>query len=227
MEVQNCYEGKQFSKLLIEFTPLQNKNYFYKEVFTMKKIIIAIVAVLVCVGVGTLIYLNVQKDKKAEAESQQAAAAEEIDFVELLSGRGLEEAVRLPNSEEMVYIEGITKEEADGLDSALRMYEETLGAEVDEADSLAYIYTEMGPALEAWFDPNVDTVANFKAVDHDATGAGAWLTQPLEQALAREDCANAFYFTQREGGGYTMSYGYYLVGYAHSGLWQLLQQADQ
>ncbi len=193
----------------------------------MKKALCIIGCIALAAVVVVLVYLNVRKDKKEAAEQQAAAAEDTIDFAELLGGRGLEEAVRLPNSEEMVYIEGITEEEAAALDNAFRQYEESIGAEVDETNSLAYIYTEMGPAIEAWFDPNVDTVANFKAAVHDATGATAWLTQPLEQALAREDCANAFYFTQREDGNYTMSYGYYLIGYAHSSLWQLLQPTEQ
>lgn len=187
----------------------------------MKKFLIAIVAIVVIGGIGTIIYLNVQKDKK-EAEDQQAAIEGEIDFAELLSGNGTEQAIKLPNSEEMVYIEGISQEEADALNNAFRQYEEVADTEVDTTNELAYLYTEIGPAIEAWFDPKIDTVADFKSVLHD-NGTVAWLTQPLEQALEREDCANAFYYKEREGGGYTMSYGYYLVGYAHSSTWQLTQ----
>lgn len=177
--------------------------------------------VLACI-IGGVCWFNYNKDKK-EAENQQAAIEAEIDFAELLSGNGTEQAIKLPNSEEMVYIEGISQEEADALNNAFRQYEEVAGAEVDTTNELAYLYTEIGPAIETWFDPNVDTIADFKAVLHDATGTVAWLTQPLEQALEREDCANAFYYKEREGGGYTMSYGYYLVGYAHSNTWQLTQ----
>ena len=196
----------------------------------MKKgtIITTCIALAGMAVVGGIWWFNHGKDKSGEENQQAATATEaEIDFAELLSSKGIKQAIRMPNSEEVVYIEGISKEEADSLDNALRMYEETLGAEVDTTDSLAYIYTEMGPAIESWFDPAVDTVAAFKATEHDPTGVNAWLTNPLEEALAREEYKNAFYFKERSDGGYNMSYGYYLIGYTHSSLWQLLQQAEQ
>lgn len=214
--------GNNSSNFTLNSLPSKNYSYVEGGNIMKKKAIPVVVAIVGIVVIGGVYLFNHDKDEK-EAESQQTAIEAEIDFAELLSGNGTEQAIKLPNSEEMVYIEGISQEEADALDKAFRQYEEVANTEVDTTNELAHLYTEMGPAIEAWFDPEIDTVADFKSVLHDTNETVAWLTQPLEQALEREDCANAFYYKEREGGGYTMSYGYYLVGYAHSSTWQLTQ----
>lgn len=181
-----------------------------------KVITTCVALVLICI-VGGIWWFNHDKGE-TNTEDQQAAATGEIDYVALLSSNGTGQEIRLPNSEEIVYIEGISEEEAAILDSTLRHYEELLNAVEGEITTIGSVNTA---AVEAWLNPEINIVDAFASTEYDATGSIAWLTNPLKTALIREDCAEAFYFQPREGGGYTMSYGYYLIGYVYSGMWQL------
>lgn len=134
--------------------------------------------------------------------------------------------IRLIDSDDMVYIEGITVEAANTIDSVFRYYEATDGAESTDGE-LAWIYNPLRPAITDWFDPGFDLVETFKVLKETdktgsmETGTLAWIINPLSAELTSENADDIFYYRpDAELNGYIMSSGYFYLGYAYSNMCQ-------
>lgn len=190
----------------------------------MKKFLIALVAVVAVVVIGVLIYLHVQKDKPVDISQV------DLDNVDLSTLAPADpsslQPIRLLNSEDIVYIEGISTEDAAYIDQVFRLYEETDGAEVTEGE-LAWIYNQLQPTVANWFNPEFDLVDAFNASDHteETVGSMSWLFNPIVQNLAKENSDEVFYYRyDGDLNGYRMSTAYFFLGFAYSGMWQVAPQ---
>lgn len=181
-----------------------------------------VVAVIVFVGVVAIAGLCWAISSRNKNQTDETATNTNIDLSVLESADSSTlQPIRLPNSEEVVYIEGVTTNDVALIDAILRRFEELDGTEATEAGELAWIYTDLQPAINDWFDPDFDLIGAFSATEHtpESDGAMAWLSVPLSQNLAADESGNAFYYKKdAELGGYRMSAGYYLIGFVYSGM---------
>lgn len=183
----------------------------------MKKSLIAIAIIAIGLTLGGC-GANKSSADQADIERPNPSVAES-DI------NGLQ-AVRLINSDEMVYIEDITAEEAATIDLVFRYYEATNGAETTDGE-LAWIYNPIRPAITDWFDPEFNLIENFKTLKQTdetgdmKTGTFAWIINPLSTELASQNADNVFYYrADQDLGGYVMSGGYFYLGYTYSSICQ-------
>ncbi len=192
----------------------------------MKKLIPFFIALvgIICI----LIYLNVKKDRQRAEEPSETATEEasgEINLAEFKPADGELLSVRLPNSEELVYIEGADEATIANIDIIFRHYEEnadTTEATTEETaneGSLEWLgqqFTEVEIKLAECFDPGFDlrTAYNEKTASIGETHR----FHELVSALSKQP-EEAFYFRKDEElGGYRMSVGYCFMAMVYTDL---------
>lgn len=187
----------------------------------IKARIITTAIALVAIGaIGTLAYLNTKKDRQ-NPDEQTAADAEttsEMNLAEFKPADGELLSVRLPNSEELVYVEGADETTIANLDTVFRHYEESANTaeatdEAVEEGSLAWLeqrLTETEAKLIECFNPEFDLYNAYseKTASINESHQLYWLVSGLS-----EQPEEAFYFREEEAlGGYRMSAAYYFMG---------------
>ncbi len=192
----------------------------------MKKLIPFFIALvgIICI----LIYLNVKKDRQRAEEPSETATEEasgEINLAEFKPADGALLSVRLPNSEELVYIEGADEVTIANIDIIFRHYEENAGTteatteETANEGSLEWLgqqFTEVEIKLAECFDPGFDlrTAYNEKTASIGETHR----FHELVSALSKQP-EEAFYFRKDEElGGYRMSVGYCFMAMVYTDL---------
>ncbi len=192
----------------------------------MKKLIPFFIALvgIICI----LIYLNVKKDRQRAEEPSETATEEasgEINLAEFKPADGELLSVRLPNSEELVYIEGADEVTIANIDIIFRHYEENAGTteatteETANEGSLEWLgqqFTEVEIKLAECFDPGFDlrTAYNEKTASIGETHR----FHELVSALSKQP-EEAFYFRKDEElGGYRMSVGYCFMAMVYTDL---------
>lgn len=184
----------------------------------MKKLIPFFIALvgIICI----LIYLNVKKDRQRAEEPSETATEEasgEINLAEFKPADGELLSVRLPNSEELVYIEGADEATITNIDMALRHYEETsaiikAASDTTEEGGFATLeqrIVEVESRLVECFNPEFDLRAAYgeKAASINESHQLYWLISGLSNQPEE-----AFYFhNDEELGGYRMSAAYYFM----------------
>lgn len=184
----------------------------------MKKLIPFFVALvgIICI----LIYLNVKKDRQRAEEPSETATEEasgEINLAEFKPADGELLSVRLPNSEELVYIEGADEATITNIDMALRHYEETsaiikAAGDTSEEGGFATLeqrIVEVESRLVECFNPEFDLRAAYgeKVASINEGHQLYWLISGLSNQPEE-----AFYFhNDEELGGYRMSAAYYFM----------------
>ena len=184
----------------------------------MKKLIPFFVALvgIICI----LIYLNVKKDQQRTEELSETATEEasgEINLAEFKPADGELLSVRLPNSEELVYIEGANEATITNIDMAFRHYEETgtnIEATGDTSEeggfaTLEQRIVEVESRLVECFNPEFDLRAAYgeKVASINEDHQLYWLISGLSNQPEE-----AFYFyNDEELGGHRMSAAYYFM----------------
>ncbi len=184
---------------------------------TRGKIIMGALALIGIAVIAGFMIANRNKDK-SDNEDNQANVTTTEDLTALIAGENETwQEVRLINSDTVVYIGGISPEEAADIDSIFRYYEESEGAEITD-NELAQIYEQMKPAILEWFDPEFDMVTAFKdKVGTTAdTSSIAWVVNPMMQYLVDGNATDYIYFQKDEDGNYHMTISYYMMGYVYS-----------
>ncbi len=184
----------------------------------MKKLIPFFVALvgIICI----LIYLNVKKDQQRTEESSETATEEasgEINLAEFKPADGELLSVRLPNSEELVYIEGADEATITNIDMALRHYEETsaiikAAGDTSEEGGFATLeqrIVEVESRLVECFNPEFDLRAAYgeKVASINEGHQLYWLISGLSNQPEE-----AFYFhNDEELGGFDDCAGFLVV----------------
>lgn len=127
----------------------------------------------------------------------------------------LGQAIKLVNSEDIVYIDGISAEDAKMIDALLRYVEDT--SKITDAD-LAQQFDQIAPKIAQWFDPNFDVVDVFRDANCELRN------ETTNSLVFSENAKEELYFVEFDGqtGIYSMSSGYYLLGYYYSGIEQAI-----
>ncbi len=178
----------------------------------------AIVTTIAIVGIVAIAILCWAISSRNKNQTDEAAT--DIDLSVLgSSDPSTLQPIRLPNSEEVVYVEWLPAEDVTKIDGLLRQFEQADADTAAEAGEMAWIYTETLPAIAEWFNPEFNLVEAYKASDHPSETDPVMdeIITALEYNLAKENANDIFYFRKGET-GYRMSAGYYLLGYVYSGI---------
>ncbi len=174
-----------------------------KKVLNMGAVIIA----LVCI-IGASWYFD---HKNAKITTSQ------INSINLGPNEAALKPIRMINSDDIVYVEGISDEMASDINLVLRRYEETGDLKMD--DDMLWVYSQLQPTIANWFNPDFNLIEAFSAKNHtlESDGKTAWLSVQLSQILASGDTDSIFYYRYDDKlGGYRMSAYYYLLGLSYS-----------
>ncbi len=183
-----------------------------------------IVAVIVFVGVVAIAGLCWAISSRNKNQTDETATNIDLSLLGPVDTSKLQ-PIRLPNSEEVVYIEWLPAEDVTKIDGLLRQFEQADADTAAEAGEMAWIYTETLPAIAEWFNPEFDLIEAYKASDRPSETDPVMdeIITALEYNLAKENANDIFYFRKGET-GYCMSAGYYLLGYVYSGISHNQQQ---
>lgn len=192
------------------------------------RLIMALGAIALIITIGVIWFVTTRNEEKANPDATGTAAEEtsgEINLAEFKPADGELLSVRLPNSEELVYIEGADEATIANIDIIFRHYEEnadTTEATTEETaneGSLEWLgqqFTEVEIKLAECFDPGFDlrTAYNEKTASIGETHR----FHELVSALSKQP-EEAFYFRKDEElGGYRMSVGYCFMAMVYTDL---------
>lgn len=184
------------------------------------RLIMALGAIALIITIGVIWFVTTRHEEKANPDATGTAAEEasgEINLAEFKPADGELLSVRLPNSEELVYIEGADEATITNIDMALRHYEETsaiikAASDTTEEGGFATLeqrIVEVESRLVECFNPEFDLRAAYgeKAASINESHQLYWLISGLSNQPEE-----AFYFhNDEELGGYRMSAAYYFM----------------
>ncbi len=197
------------------------------KIFFVAFVTVALIVVAVlCVGIFNNRSRNKDEDKDPSSEAGASKDYDGFTAAELIGyGKDEPQAIRLPNSDSLVAIEGITEEDAQMLNQIFRAIE----ADATVAQEDTPLSKVINRLLDG-FDPEFNLVETFQ-VEYDAerpydtVGTVAWIANPLREVLLSDEAAEAIYYN-KVGEDYTMSFGYYLMAVCYSRAWEIPSTAQ-
>lgn len=173
---------------------------------TNKSLAAIATVVLVVASIGVVCHTN-----QTSASNSQSTTTEDIASSTM-------QPIRLVNSEETVFIEGVTAAEATYLDALFRGYEQAVSEPLNTTGTTLWIYAPLMLVVLNWFDPNFNLIPAFQQAseNYSRTGPLSYIINPLNEALTSPEAENIFYYkTDEQLGGYRMSLYYFLAGYVY------------
>ncbi len=154
---------------------------------------------------------------------EDAASTEKTPTTVWTTNQDLLHQIRIPNSDETMYIEGLSDEEASNTDQILRLYEQADGSENSTyAGELAWLYEPLKHTVADWFNPDFDLPGELRSTWGDKQIQGI---DPLANDITMsvksylDTYQDEIYFKEDpELGGYRMSARYYILGYLYTSL---------